>query len=45
MKDIILDEVVKELNWKEKLTVKLFTKTFKKVYNNTRINIINYLLK
>lgn len=39
------DVVLKELNWKEKIVVKLFTKTFKKVYNITRINIVNKLIK
>lgn len=32
MKDVVLDEVVKELNWRERIVVKLFTKTIKKIY-------------
>ena len=37
--------VVKELNFVEKIIVKVFTKTFNKVYNITRINIINKIIK
>ena len=32
MKDVVLDKVKKELNWREKVIVKLFTKTIKKIY-------------
>lgn len=31
-KDVVKDEVLKELNFVEKIIVKLFTKTFIKVY-------------
>ncbi len=41
----IADEVIKELNWKEKIIVKIFAKTFNKVHNITRIKIINALIK
>ena len=41
----ITDEVIKELNWKEKIIVKIFAKTFNKVHNITRIKIINALIK
>lgn len=41
----IADEVIKELNWKEKIIVKIFAKTFSKVHNITRIKIINVLIK
>ena len=44
MKDVVLDEVKKELNWRERIVVKLFTKTFVKVYNITRIKIVNKLI-
>lgn len=37
--------VLKELNWKEKIIVKVFTKTFNKVYNIARIKTVNMLLK
>ena len=39
------DVVLKELNWKEKIIVKVFTKTFNKVYNIARIKTVNMLLK
>lgn len=39
------DVVLKELNWKEKIVVKLFAKTFMKVYNFVRINVVNELIK
>ena len=32
MKDVVLDEVMKELNWKERIIVKILAKTFYKVY-------------
>ena len=45
MKDVVLNEVKKELNWKERIIVKLFTKTFTKIYNICRINTINKMIK
>ena len=32
MKDVVLNEVKKELNWRERIIVKIFGKTMKKVY-------------
>ena len=32
MKNVVLNEVIKELNWKEKFIIRLFDKTFIKVY-------------
>lgn len=32
MKDVVLNEVKKELNWKERVVVKIFKKSFIKVY-------------
>lgn len=43
MKNVVLDEITNELNWKEKIVVNMFTKTFIKVYNITRINLVNRL--
>lgn len=34
MKDVVLDEVVKELNFRERIIVKVFRKTFIKVYKS-----------
>ncbi len=42
--NVVENEVMKELNWKEKIVVKLFAKTFEKVYNKCRIKIINSML-
>ena len=40
MKEVIYNQ----LNWKEKIIVKVFAKTFKKVYNVVRIETTNYLI-
>ena len=32
MKDVVVNEVIKELNWKERIVVRLFRKTFSKIY-------------
>lgn len=44
MKDVVLNEVIKELNWKERIVVRVFRKTFVKVANMTRIKIINKII-
>lgn len=43
--NVVKDEVIKELNRKERIVVKVFSKTFKKVYNKCRIKIVNSMLK
>lgn len=45
MEEVIINEIKKGLNWKEKIIVKIFAKTMKKVYNIARIKTINDLLK
>lgn len=45
MKDVVVNEIKNELNWKEKIIVRIFTKTFNKVYNIGRINTVNNILK
>lgn len=42
--NVVKNEVIKELDWKERLVVKLFAKTFEKVYNKCRIKIVNGML-
>jgi len=42
--NVVKDEVIKELNWKERIIVKLFAKTFEKVYNKCRIKIVNSII-
>ena len=44
MYNVIVNEVKNEFNWKEKIVLKLFTKTFIKVYNIARINTINNII-
>lgn len=44
-KDIVLKEITKELNYVERIIVRIFFKTFIKVYNKTRIDIVNSMLK
>lgn len=33
MKNVVLDEIIKELNCRERIIVKILAKTFLKVYN------------
>ena len=40
----VVEDIMKELNWKERIIVKVFAKTFKKVYNKCRIRIVNSML-
>lgn len=42
MKDVILDEVTNQLNWKERLLFRLFKKTFIKIYRMGTINCFNF---
>ena len=44
-KEIVVNELTEELNWKEKLIVKVFNKTFNKVVNLVRINTINKMIR
>ena len=44
-KDTVLKEITKELNYVEKIIVRIFFKTFIKVYNKARINAVNSMLK
>lgn len=41
----LLKELNEELNWKEKIVLKLFKKLFFKTYNIMRIKLVNNLLK
>lgn len=45
MEDMMLNEIKKELNFKEKIIVSIFKKTFTKTCNLVRIKIINKILK
>ena len=45
MRVVVYIVVKDELNWRERIIVKIFTNTFNKVYNIGRINSINSILK
>lgn len=45
MYNVVLNEVMKELNFRERIIARVFTKTVYKVYNISRINTINAYLK
>lgn len=45
MKDVVLNEIKKDLNWRERIVIHIFTRTFIKVYNITRIKLVNSILK
>lgn len=40
----VYEELRKRLNWKERIVLRLFKRIFLKVYNITRVEIINNLL-
>lgn len=39
-----INELYKNLKWYEKIIAKIFKKSFVKVYNTTRVDIVNHLL-
>lgn len=41
---LLIKEIMENLNWKERIVVKIFKKIILKVYHNERIKIINKLL-
>mgnify|MGYP004561329997 CR=1 FL=1 len=45
MSDKVLKNVKKELNFKEKVIIRLFPMTFAKVYYTTKINTIKNICK
>lgn len=45
MGDMIINEIIKELNWKERIEVKLFKGLFIKIYGIATRNAINQILK
>lgn len=44
MRNVVLDEIINELNWRERIIVNVFATTFTKVYNISRIKIVNKAL-
>ena len=45
MKNVVYNVIKDELNWREKMVVKIFSKTFNKLYNIGRIHAINNILR
>lgn len=45
MENEVLEEITKGLNWKERIVVHINKKTFIKVFNKTRVETINKLIK
>ena len=41
MEKLIVDEICKNLNWRDKVVVKMFKGTFARFYNDVRIIIFN----
>lgn len=44
MKNVVYNLIKDELNWREKILVKIFSKTFVKVYNISRTMTLNNIL-
>lgn len=45
MKDVVENKIIKELNWKERIVVKIFRKTFYKMYRLGMMDCFNYCNK
>lgn len=45
MRDVVVNEIRKGLNWREKIIICIFAKTIVKVYNIARIRTVNELIK
>lgn len=45
MRDVVLEEIKKELNWKEKVVVSVFKKVFIKMYRKGMVDCFNYYNK
>ena len=44
LEKVVIEEILKKCNWKERIVVKIFKKVILKVYHNERIKIINKFL-
>lgn len=44
IKDVVKNEVMKELNWKERIVVRAFNKTFFKIYGISGKKVFNQIL-
>lgn len=45
MEKIIIEEILKECKWYEKIVVRMFKKTFIKIYHINRIKLVNSMIK
>lgn len=45
MNDVVFNVVKNELNWRERIIVRIFKKTFFKFYHIVRISTLNNILK
>lgn len=45
MKDVVLNEVIKELNWRERIVVKIFNKLFYYAYRKGMVDCFKYYNK
>ena len=43
--NVVENEIIKELNWKEKIIVMIFNRVFNKVTNLVRINTVNKMIR
>ena len=44
MEKYVVEELVKEMNFKERILLKLFKRTFVKAYNIARVNTFNNIV-
>ena len=44
-RDVVLNEIANELNWKEKIIIRIFPKIFVKVYRKGMVDCFNYYNK
>lgn len=45
MEKIIIEEMLKDCKWYERIIVRMFRKTFIKIYHINRIKLMNNILK
>lgn len=45
MKDVVLNEVIKELNWRERIIVKIFGNLFYRTYRKGMVDCFKYYNK
>lgn len=43
--DVVVNEIKKDLNWRERIVVSIFKNTFLKIYKKGKIDYYKYLYK